>query len=178
MAQSKTDNNPQAFSWSELAAALREEFAAYGSMLSILQAQLKGILKHNAQVILETASQLDEQEKSATQARQHRETLAREAAQAVGLDAFEQMTDLVLHVPVPTRPLFLTLINEINQILGRLQQRIQQNHELLHRASDANRQLLQELGVRAPAGVGATYNRRGKVSKHNGMAGNSIAAAG
>jgi flagellar biosynthesis/type III secretory pathway chaperone len=82
--------------------------------------------------------------------------LARTAGQAESSGLFV----LAQVLPTDYRPLLLALVNENNQLLGRVRQRARQNHVLLSRSLELMQQFIQSL---APSQSPTVYHGDGAV---------------
>jgi flagellar biosynthesis/type III secretory pathway chaperone len=73
---------------------------------------------------------------------------------------FRQMTGML---PTEVQPLLKALVEEINQLLKRIQKWLRQNHMLLSRSLDLMKQIMQGMFPSSSATAG-TYGRGGQVS--------------
>jgi flagellar biosynthesis/type III secretory pathway chaperone len=94
-------------------------------------------------------------------ARRHREAVQREAAVAHGLAAKAAFSELLEKLPADYRGLVSALVQENNELLVRVQQRLRQNHLLLARSLELMQNFLATL---IPPVGPATYSPAGNMS--------------
>jgi len=71
------------------------------------------------------------------------------------------LSELVHHFPDVTRPMFESIIEEINGLISRIRRKIEQNQRLLSRLTEVTDQIL---GVTDPAAHSKTYDKSGDLS--------------
>ena len=146
-----------------LIAALREELTQYGEVLALMQEQQELIINRAASELLLNLNAVNEQMEKVAAARGAREAARAQLVQTVGGTpemTFRQMTD---ELPEEVRPLLEALVEEINQMLQRIQKWLRQNHMLLKRSLDLMQKIMQGMFPSA-GGVAGTYGRGGQVS--------------
>ena len=147
-----------------LIAALREELQHYGEMLALLDRQQEQVKARSAGEIFQSISLIQAQAAAIQAARQHREQCRAATARACRLPDHAPFTDLIPLLPPDYRPLLRALVDENNQLLGRVRQRARQNHVLLRRSVELMQELLRTL---FPARQTSVYNgnghRRGQI---------------
>ena len=72
------------------------------------------------------------------------------------------LSELLPHLPDVTKPMFESLIEEINSLISRVRRKIEQNQRLLLRLAEVTDQIL---GVSDPVGHSKTYSKEGKVGR-------------
>ena len=72
------------------------------------------------------------------------------------------LTELLPHLPEVTKPMFESLIEEINNLITRVRRKIEQNQRLLMRLAEVTDQIL---GISDPVGHSKTYSKDGKLGK-------------
>ncbi|MGD1084494.1 MAG: flagellar export chaperone FlgN [Verrucomicrobiota bacterium] len=141
-----------------LIGALREELQQYGEMLALLDRQQEQVKARSADEIFQSISLIQAQAGAIQGAREHRERCRREAAQQCGEPENAPFGRLIPRLPADYRPLVTALVEENNQLLGRVRQRARQNHVLLRRSVELMRELLRTL---FPARQTSVYNGNG-----------------
>ena len=145
-----------------LIAALREELTQYGEVLALMQEQQELIINRAANELLLNLNSVNEQMEKVAAARGAREAARAQQVETIGGTSemtFRQMTD---ELPEEVRPLLEALVEEINQMLQRIQKWLRQNHMLLKRSLDLMQKIMQ--GMFPSASVAGTYGRGGQVS--------------
>ncbi len=142
-----------------LVAALREELQDYGEMLALLDRQQEQVKARSAGEIFQSISLIQAQAAAIQSARQHREQCRSAAALACRQPENAPFTDLIPVLPPDYQPLLRALVEENNQLLGRVRQRARQNHVLLRRSVELMQELLRTL---FPARQTSVYNGNGQ----------------
>ena len=146
----------------ELIQILREELTQYGELLRLLEQQLELIVSRSAEGLFENLAAINSHIPVIAETRQKRDLLRRELAGTFGLSATASFRLLIQSSPEDYRPLLDALVTEINDLLGRAQQRLRQNHILLRRSIDLMQQMITSL---FPTAIGRTYNQAGAINK-------------
>jgi flagellar biosynthesis/type III secretory pathway chaperone len=141
-----------------LIAALREELQHYGEMLALLDRQQEQVKARSAAEIFQSISLIQAQAAAIQAARQHREQCRAAAAVACRRTASAPFVDLIPLLPPDYQPLMRALVDENNQLLGRVRQRARQNHVLLRRSVELMQELLRTL---FPSRQTSVYNGNG-----------------
>ncbi|MGD0410222.1 MAG: flagellar protein FlgN [Verrucomicrobiota bacterium] len=141
-----------------LIAALRDELQHYGEMLALLDRQQEQVKARSSDEIFQSISLIQAQGAAILAARQHREQCRGAAALACRQPENAPFTDLIPLLPPDYRPLLRALVDENNQLLGRVRQRARQNHVLLRRSVELMQELLRTL---FPARQTSVYNGSG-----------------
>ena len=141
-----------------LIAALRDELQHYGEMLALLDRQQEQVKARSSEEIFQSISLIQAQAAAILAARQHREQCRGAAALACRQPENAPFTDLIPLLPPDYRPLLRALVDENNQLLGRVRQRARQNHVLLRRSVELMQELLRTL---FPARQTSVYNGSG-----------------
>ena len=146
-----------------LIAALREEMTQYGELLALMQEQQELIINRSANELLINLHDVNQQVEKITAHREHRDAALRTLVQSVGGTedtTFKQMTALL---PVEYQPLLNALVEEINQLLQRIQTWVKQNHLLLKRSLDLMSKIMHGIFPTSSAAA-QTYGRGGTVN--------------
>ena len=141
-----------------LIAALRDELQHYGEMLALLDRQQEQVKARSSDEIFQSISLIQAQGAAILAARQHREQCRGAAALACRQPENAPFTDLIPLLPPDYRPLLRALVDENNQLLGRVRQRARQNHVLLRRSVELMQELLNSL---LPSRQGPVYDGTG-----------------
>lgn len=140
--------------------SLREELRQYGELLALLELQQTQVVRRLADELLETVSAVNAQGDAIQVARREREQRQRELARSCLLPDDARIADLLGAIPEVCRPLVSALVDENNQLLGRVRQRARQNHLLLSRSVELMQQFINSF---CAVGV-PTYNETGTVT--------------
>ena len=144
----------------KLIETLREELTQYGELLALLEQQQDLIVSRSAEGLLENLGAINAQVPIVATARQNRDRLRKELAAALAQPTTISFRQLMTFVPREYQPLLEALVDEINDLLMRSQQRLRQNHLLLSRSLDLMQQMIFSL---FPSSGGQTYNQAGAV---------------
>jgi len=147
-----------------LIATLRDELTQYGELLALLEQQQDLIVSRSAEGLLENLGAINAQVPIVAAARQHRDQLRKELATALSQPTTVSFRQLIALVPKEYQPLLEALVDEINDLLMRSQQRLRQNHLLLSRSLDLMQQMIFSL---FPSSGGQTYTQTGTVKTGN-----------
>jgi flagellar biosynthesis/type III secretory pathway chaperone len=144
----------------KLIETLREELTQYGELLALLEQQQDLIVSRSAEGLLENLGAINAQVPVVAAARQRRDELRKALAGAMTQPTTMSFRQLIALTPREYQPLLEALVDEINDLLMRSQQRLRQNHLLLSRSLDLMQQMIFSL---FPSSGGQTYNQAGAV---------------
>jgi hypothetical protein len=122
--------------------SLREELKQYGELLALLELQQTQVVRRLTDELLETVSAVGAQGEAIQVARREREQRQRELARSFDLPEGARIAALTAAMPEAFRPLVTALVDENNQLLGRVRQRAHQNHILLNRSVQLMQQFI------------------------------------
>jgi len=108
--------------------ALRNELQQYGEMLALLEAQQEAVSQRESGSILKSVPAIEAQGIAIQEARRTRETHQRQLAWALGRPDSVTFQEIIPLLPEQYRPLVSALVQEINQLLGRVRHFAEQNH--------------------------------------------------
>jgi flagellar biosynthesis/type III secretory pathway chaperone len=128
-------------------------------MLALLDRQQEQVKARSAAEIFQSISLIQAQAAAIQAARQQREQCRAAAALACRQTENAPFADLIPLLPPDYRPLLQALVDENNQLLGRVRQRARQNHVLLRRSVELMQELLRTL---FPARQTSVYNGNGR----------------
>ena len=114
--------------------ALRNELQQYGEMLALLEAQQEAVARRDSGSVLNSIPAVEAQSSAIQEARHTREAHQRQLAWAVGQPENVTFHELLPLLPDEYRPLLSALVQEINQLLGRVRQFAERNHAQLQRS--------------------------------------------
>ena len=149
-----------------LITALRDELTQYGELLALMQEQQQFIINRSANELLLNLNVVNEQMEKVSVARNHREACRRALVATLGGTedtTFRQMTEMLPPDYRDHQPQLNALVEEINQLLERIQKWLRQNHMLLSRSLDLMKQIMKGMFPSSSSTAG-TYGRRGQVS--------------
>jgi flagellar biosynthesis/type III secretory pathway chaperone len=148
----------------QLIETLREELTQYGELLALLEEQQHLIVSRSAEGLLENLASINAQVPKIGAARQRRDNLRQDLARVANQPAQISFRDLIKLVPRQYQALLEALVEEINSLLLRSQQRLRQNHLLLSRSLELMQKMITSL---FPSSGGQTYNQSGSVKGVN-----------
>lgn len=154
----------------KLIETLRDELTQYGELLALLEQQQDLIVSRSAEGLLENLGAINAQVPIVAAARQRRDQLRKELAAAMAQPTTLSFRQLINLTPKEYQPLLEALVDEINDLLMRSQQRLRQNHLLLSRSLDLMQQMIFSL---FPSSGGQTYTQTGTV-KTGGLGQSSL----
>ena len=139
---------------------LREELIQYGELLSLLEQQQEMIVNRSADGLIQNLTSIHAQMAEVAKARGCREQCRSELAVSLDLDAELPIKEMYSSFPVEYQSLMQTLVDEVNELLIKANQRLRQNHLLLSRSLEFMQQLIQSL---FPTQAGQTYDQSGLI---------------
>lgn len=140
--------------------ALREELHEYGEMLARLDEQQDLVMRRDADGILQSVNNIQDQGVVLQRVRQLRESYQTDFAQRLGLQGNSEFAQIIPRMPEDYRPLVDALVQENNALLMRIQQRARQNHILLRQSLDLMQRFLSTL---FPSQEPRVYNPAGQM---------------
>lgn len=154
------------FTWEDLLGLLRDELQEYGSLLGLLSAQQQNILDRRPESLLEINQSVQTQMEASQILQRRRQGFVTSLADSFGVSSESNLTELIPHFPDVTRPMFESLVEEINNLISKVRSKIEQNQRLLSRLSEVTEQIL---SVTNPSAHSKTYSRTGNVQNlaHN-----------
>ena len=114
--------------------ALRNELQQYGEMLALLEAQQEAVSQRESGSVLTSVPEIEAQSSAIQDARRIRETHQRQLAWSLGRPDSITFQELLPLLPDDYRPLISALVQEINELLGRVRHFAEQNHSQLRRS--------------------------------------------
>jgi hypothetical protein len=142
---------------------MRAELDSYGGMLAAFDQQQAYLLARDLDEANATAAEIESLAQAAVTCRQARETWVEDFALQHGQSPDTPVQKLLSYFPADHRPLIDALISEINHLIRRVRRRAEQNHNLLARAVEIHRDVLERLH---PAARPRTYAPSGHVRAH------------
>lgn len=161
--------------WEDIADALRAELVEYGGLLHRFELQQQALLARDAAAVLHLSSEIEEQTRTAGEARERRERTGAELARSLGQPESATLRSLIPLIEANARPLLEALIGEVNVLLHRVRRANRHNHSLLARTVETHQELLQQL---RPNTFTKTYAPNGRVSVATAGASSSLHLAG
>ena len=113
---------------------LREELIQYGELLALLEQQQEMIVNRSADGLIQNLTSIHAQMAEIAKARGCREQCRNELAVSLDLDGESQIKEMYSSFPVEYQSLVQALVDEVNELLIRANQRLRQNHLLLSRS--------------------------------------------
>jgi flagellar biosynthesis/type III secretory pathway chaperone len=153
-------------SFANLISALRQELEHYGEMLALLESQQQKVAARCADGVYQSIAPIKLQAQAIQKARAHREERCAELAQSLQQAKDATFAELMPLLPADCRPLLRALVEENNELLVRVRQRVRQNHLRLSRSIELMQSLINSL---CPAAELSVYNGRGnmKARRHS-----------
>jgi len=144
----------------KLVGHLREELIQYGELLSLLEQQQEAIVNRSADGLMQNLTSIHAQMAEIAKARTCREQCREEIAESLGLDSESPIKEMYSSLPVEYQSLVQALVDEVNELLLKANQRLRQNHLLLSRSLEFMQKLIQSL---FPTQAGQTYDQSGQI---------------
>ncbi len=141
---------------------MRTELDAYGGMLAAFDRQQAHLIARDLDDANAVALEIEDLAQSAVKSRASREQWVEAFALEHNKPADTPVRKLLSYFPVDHQPLIDALITEINHLIRRVRRRAEQNHNLLARAVEVHRDVLERLH---PAARPKTYAPSGKLSR-------------
>ena len=148
------------FSWEDLLTLLRDELQEYGGLIGLLSAQQQSILNRRADSLMELNQAVQTQMEASQILHKRRQGYVTSLAERFGEDKSSRLSEIINHFPDVTKPMFHSLIEEINSLISQVRKKIEQNQRLLMRLSEVTDQIL---SVTDPASQTKTYTRDGNL---------------
>jgi len=159
---SQTTSSSPTFNWEELLDLLRDELQEYGGLIGLLNAQQQSILNRRSDSLLEINQSVQTQMEASQILQKRRQGFVNHLARNFGQSTDSSLTELLPHLPEVTKPMFESLIEEINNLITRVRRKIEQNQRLLMRLAEVTDQIL---GTSDPVGHSKTYSKEGTPGK-------------
>ena len=140
--------------------ALREELKQYGEMLAQLDQQQDLVMQRQTSDLLQSVATINSQTGVIAAARREREQRQRHIAREQSLPESAAFAAILPLLPADYRPLVQALVQENNELLVRVQQRVRQNHLLLSHAVELMQHLINSI---FPGAGPKTYDDAGRV---------------
>ena len=144
----------------KLVGNLREELIQYGELLSLLEQQQEMIVNRSADGLMQNLTSIHAQMAEIAKARSCREQCREDAPELHGLDGELPIKEMYSSFPVEYQSLVQALVDEVNELLIKANQRLRQNHLLLSRSLEFMQKLIQSL---FPTQAGQTYDQSGHI---------------
>lgn len=139
---------------------LREELIQYGEMLTLLEEQQEMIVNRSADGLIQNLTAIHSQMAEIAKVRDKRDEDCHNLASELEQDGNISFRDLIPFLPREYQSLTQALLDEVNGLLQKANQRMRQNHLLLSRSLDFMQQLIQSL---FPTQAGQTYDQSGQI---------------
>ena len=146
-----------------LIAALREEMTQYGELLALMQEQQELIINRSANELLINLHDVNQQVEKISTHREQRDAARRAWVQSLGGTEDTTFKQMIALLPEEYQPLLNALVEEINQLLQRIQTWVKQNHLLLKRSLDLMSKIMHTIFPTSNAAA-KTYGRGGTVN--------------
>lgn len=143
-----------------LVQGLREELIQYGEMLTLLEEQQEMIVNRSADGLIQNLTAIHSQMAEIAKVRDKRDEQRHDLAKELNQDGDISFRDLIGFLPSEYQSLTQALLDEVNGLLQKANQRMRQNHLLLSRSLDFMQQLIQSL---FPTQAGQTYDQSGQI---------------
>ena len=150
------------FRWEDLLSLLRDELQEYGSLLGLLSAQQQSILERRPESLLEINQSVQTQMEASQILQKKRKGFVASIAESFDASTETSLSELMPFFPDVTRPMFESIVEEINNLILKVRSKIEQNQKLLSRLTEVTEQIL---SITNPADHSSTYNNRGDLSK-------------
>ncbi len=146
----------------ELTSILRKELEEYGALLTLLIEQQENILNRKPDALFQINEKVDVQMQTNHGLLIRRKQILSDLAVQLDRDAESTVSQLIPYFPEAVQPMFESLTQEINNLIGNARSKVKQNQILLSRLSEVTNELLEAV---APEGsITKTYDRRGDLT--------------
>jgi flagellar biosynthesis/type III secretory pathway chaperone len=150
------------FTWEDLLSLLRDELQEYGGLVGLLNTQQQNILDRRSEGLLEINQSVQTQMEASQILQKRRQGYVSSLAHSFGEPTDSSLSQLVDYFPEVTRPMFLSIIEEINNLISRIRNKILQNQKILQRLTEVTDQILLATD---PESHSKTYDRSGDLKK-------------
>lgn len=165
-----TETSPP-FQWEELLDLLRDELQEYGALVGLLKDQQDKILSREPDALMEVNQSVGKQMEASQLLLAKRQDLVSDLACNFGQENETSLSDLVTFFPAVTRPMFESIVEEINALITSVRGKLDQNRRLLSRLSEVTDELLTAFN---PQMRTKTYDRGGGLSVATDMRGSTF----
>ena len=148
--------------WEELLDLLRNELQEYGGLIGLLNAQQQSILSRQSDSLLEINQSVQTQMEASQILQKRRQGYVSSLASSFGEPSDSSLSQLVDYFPEVTRPMFVSIIEEINNLISRIRSKILQNQKILQRLTEVTDQILL---ASDPKNQSKTYDRSGGLKR-------------
>ena len=131
--------------------ALRSELQQFGEILALLDQQHEAVTHQGVDEIFRTIAAIHAQSAAIESAREMRLDWQRQLARSLQEPPEASFAQLALRVPEPYRPLLAALVQENNELLKRVRDRAEQNHDLLRKSLDLLQDFIATFDSHEPA---------------------------
>ena len=150
------------FSWEDLLHLLRDELGEYGGLVGLLSDQQETILNREPENLLEINKSVRTQMEASRILQQRRQGFVRSLASGYGKPKDSSLSELVPCFPAVTRPMFESIVEEINNLISKIRRKLDQNRRLISRLGDVTDQIL---AVADPRTHTQTYDQKGSLTR-------------
>jgi flagellar biosynthesis/type III secretory pathway chaperone len=150
------------FTWEDLLALLRDELQEYGGLVGLLNTQQQNILDRRSESLMEINQSVQTQMEASQILQKRRQGYVSSLAHSLGEPTDSSLNQLVDYFPEVTRPMFLSIIEEINNLISRIRSKIVQNQKILQRLTEVTDQILLATD---PKSHSKTYDRSGDLKR-------------
>jgi len=159
------------FQWEELLQLLRDELQEYGGLVGLLNDQQAMILSRNPDALIQVNQSVQEQMEASQGLLSKRQGLVSQLASNCGEDREATLSELLPFFPAVTRPMFESIVEEINALIGNVRHKLDQNRRLLSRLTEVTDGILTALNPQLRT---KTYDRDGGVSMTADVRGSTL----
>ena len=124
---------------------LREELQSYGEMLAMLDQQQEYVIHRAAHELFQSVGEVQAHAAILQDVRSRRLLNQAECALSIKLPASASFSEIIPNLPEDFRPLIRALVDENNQLLERIHDRVRQHHLLINRSLELMQELLNGL---------------------------------
>ena len=124
---------------------LRNELQEYGGLVGLLKDQQDKILSRDPDALMEVNQSVHEQMATSQQLLSKRQGFVSDLARNFGQDNEIALSDLFTFFPAVTRPMFESIVEEINALIDGVRRKLDQNRRLLARLTEVTDDILTTL---------------------------------
>ena len=126
----------------ELVNILRTELQEYGGLLNLLGQQQECILDRDSEGLMQINKEIESQAEANSLIKESRQKVVAYLAGAWEVDPDQRISALAQFFPKPMRPMVVSLTEEVNQLIRKSKQKLDQNRLLLRRLSAITDEIL------------------------------------
>lgn len=166
-----TEKSTPPFQWEELLELLRRELQEYGGLVGMLAEQQEKILSRDPDALIAVNQSVQSQMETSQRLLSNRQGFVSNLARNFGQEKEATLSDLLSFFPAVTRPMFESIVEEINTLIAKVRRKLDQNRRLLSRLTEVTDGILMSLNPQLRT---KTYDRAGGLSVTTDLRGSTL----